>query len=92
MKTVKVNITFPVVVGARDYHEFSDYKDLLKKITGKPVKYIEIQSELEEIWEYEADPSESKKLVSKLRKRLTGVDVDELLKRKYTPYCAVFYV
>ncbi len=93
MQQTEINITFPVIIGAQDYHEFMDYRDVLKDITGEPIKYIEIQSELYEIENFTGNKTDKDKLIFELTNKLSGlVDIKKLLKRNHTPYCAVFYI
>lgn len=44
-KSSTITISLPKILGSNDYHQFSDYVEVLKALTGKTVKFTELNSD-----------------------------------------------
>lgn len=62
----KIEIKFPFVLKATDYHEFDDYRLLLVKITKQKISYREFENNVgynAVFWVGDAEPEETKKAI-----------------------------
>ncbi len=63
----KVEIKFPFILKATDYHEFDAYRLLLLKVTKQKISYRELKNNVgysAVFWIGDAEPEETKKVIN----------------------------